>query len=166
VVVGDGGCEAYTTIQRGVLLSHESQKIAEAEPVSNVEGNMCGTAMRGADALPRSKTTSRWKGSRRNLGDLIWPAVAKAIPGRDRKPRRQICRGTGEESDEPIVPLKRSNKAARSGGGERGGKGLSRREGRRCSTLRTLFRIRHAPSVARLRIGTVMGCPASNADHV
>jgi len=29
---------------------------------------MCGTAMRGADALPGSKATSRAKGSRRNLG--------------------------------------------------------------------------------------------------
>ena len=67
MVVGDGGCEAYTAIVWGGLLSHESPKIAEAETVSNVEGNMCGTAMRGADALPWSKTTSRTKGSRRNL---------------------------------------------------------------------------------------------------
>jgi hypothetical protein len=35
-----------------------------------VERNMCGTAMRGADALPGSKATSRAKGSYRNLGDL------------------------------------------------------------------------------------------------
>src|SRR5262249_26819848 len=32
---------------------------------------MCGTAMRGADALPGSKATSRAKGSYRNLGDLM-----------------------------------------------------------------------------------------------
>jgi hypothetical protein len=70
VVVGDGGCEAYTAIVWGVLLSRESQTDAEAETVSNVEGNMCGPAMRGTDALPWSKTTSRTKGSRRNLGDL------------------------------------------------------------------------------------------------
>ena len=54
----------------GVLLSHEISKVAEAEAVSNVEGNMCGTAMRGADALPGSKATSRAKGSHRKLGDL------------------------------------------------------------------------------------------------
>ena len=42
---------------------------AGAETVGMVEGNMCGTAMRGADALPGSKATSRMKGSRRNLGD-------------------------------------------------------------------------------------------------
>ena len=69
MVTGDGGREAYTVIVWGVLLSHEIHNFAEAETVSNVEGNMCGTAMRGADALPRSKTPSRTKGSRRNLGD-------------------------------------------------------------------------------------------------
>jgi hypothetical protein len=31
--------------------------------------------------LPGSEATSRMKGSRRNLGDLTPPAVAKAIPG-------------------------------------------------------------------------------------
>ena len=70
MVAGDGGCEAYTAIVWGVLLSRESQIDAEAETVSNVEGNMCGPAMRGADALPWSKTISRTKGLRRNLGDL------------------------------------------------------------------------------------------------
>ena len=45
--------------------------IAGAESVFNsLEGNMCGTATRGADALPGSKATSRAKGSRRNLGGL------------------------------------------------------------------------------------------------
>ena len=101
MVVGDGGCEAYTAIVWGVLLSRESQIDAEGETVRNVEGNMCGPVMRGADALPWSKTTSRTKGSRRNLGDLVWPAVAAAIPGRGRKARSRSCRGTGEESDEP-----------------------------------------------------------------
>ena len=61
MVAGDGGCEAYTAIVWGVLLSRESHKTAEAEPVSNVEGNMCGSVMRGADALPWSKNTSRTK---------------------------------------------------------------------------------------------------------
>jgi len=72
VVAGDGGCEAYTAIVWGVLLSRESHNIAEAEPVSNVEGNMCGPAMRGTDALPWSKNTSRTKGRRRNLGGLTF----------------------------------------------------------------------------------------------
>ena len=36
----------------------------------SLEGNMCGTATRGADALPGSKATSRAKGSHRKLGGL------------------------------------------------------------------------------------------------
>jgi len=87
VVVGDGDCEAYTAMQWGVLLSHEISKLAEAETVSNVEGNMCGTAMRGADALPGSKTTSRCKGSRRNLGDLRFGRPAARRPARIGKAR-------------------------------------------------------------------------------
>src|SRR5437763_5702256 len=70
VATGDGGCEAYTAIAWGVGLSHERSDIAGAEGFHSLEGNMCGTAMRGADALPGSKATSRAKGSYRNLGDL------------------------------------------------------------------------------------------------
>jgi hypothetical protein len=48
-------------------LSLEIDKVAEAEPVISVEGNMCGTVMRGAVAPPGSKTTSRRKGMRRAI---------------------------------------------------------------------------------------------------
>ena len=51
-------------------MSLEIDKVAEAEPVIIVEGNMCGTVMRGAVAPPGSKATSRRKGTRRNLRDL------------------------------------------------------------------------------------------------
>ena len=44
--------------------------IAGAESLYSLEGNMCGAAMRGADALPGSKATSRAKGSHRKLGGL------------------------------------------------------------------------------------------------
>jgi hypothetical protein len=77
VVAGDGGCEAYTVIVWGVLLSLENQNSAEAETVSNVEGNMCGPVMRGTDALPWSKTTSRkdhvgtWEISRSADGHIV-----------------------------------------------------------------------------------------------
>ena len=71
VATGDSGCEAYTAIVWGVGLSHERSDIAGAEGFHSLEGNMCGTAMRGADALPGSKATSRAKGSYRNLGDLM-----------------------------------------------------------------------------------------------
>ena len=69
--VGDGGREAYTTIVWGGILSRESINLAEAEAVSSAEGNMCGTVTRGAVALPWSKTPSRTKGTRRNLGGLV-----------------------------------------------------------------------------------------------
>ena len=63
-------------------MSRESSKVAEAEPVSNVEGNMCGTVMRGAAAPPWSKTPSREKGTRRNLGGLMSGRRAAARPVR------------------------------------------------------------------------------------
>jgi hypothetical protein len=66
-------------------LSHEIQKLAEAETVSNVEGNMCGTVMRGAVAPPGSKSPSRRKGSRRKLGGLGFGRAALSRPG----PRRE-----------------------------------------------------------------------------
>ena len=71
MATGDSGREAYTAIAWGVGLSHERSDIAGAEGFHSLEGNMCGTARRGADALPRSKATSRAKGSHRNLGDLV-----------------------------------------------------------------------------------------------
>jgi hypothetical protein len=55
VATGDSGCEAYTVIAWGVGLSHERSDVAGAESFYSLEGNMCGTAMRGADALPGSK---------------------------------------------------------------------------------------------------------------
>jgi hypothetical protein len=70
VATGDSGCEAYTAIARGVGLSHERSYITGAECFYSPEGNMCGTAMRGAVALPGSKATSRAKGSHRKLGGL------------------------------------------------------------------------------------------------
>jgi hypothetical protein len=74
VVVGDGDYEAYTAIVWGVGMSHEIDDNVGAEAVQKVEGNMCGTAMRGADALPGSMATSRTKGAHRNLGDLVSPS--------------------------------------------------------------------------------------------
>ena len=47
-----------------------------------VERNMSGAAMRGAVALPGSKTTSRAKGLRRKLGD----------PASDHRPEYALVR--------------------------------------------------------------------------
>ena len=85
VVTGDGGCEAYTAIAWGVGLSLVRSDIAGAEGVHWLEGNMCGTAMRGADALPGSKATSRAKGSYRNLGGLGFDRSGVAVAGPHRE---------------------------------------------------------------------------------
>ena len=79
--VGDGGHEAYTTIVWGGLLSRESGNIAGAEDVGRAEGNMDGTVMQGVATLPWSKTPSRAKGSRWNLGGLVsgWAATAALV---------------------------------------------------------------------------------------
>ena len=83
--VGDGGHEAYTAIVRGGPLSRETVNITEAETFHPVEGNMCGTAMRGADARSWSKTPSRTKGTRRNLGGLVSDRAREHSSG----PRRE-----------------------------------------------------------------------------
>jgi hypothetical protein len=71
----------------GVGLSHEIDNNAGAEVVKKVEGNMCGTAMRGAVALPGSKATSRMKGSHRNLGDPAFDRGGVATSARIGKAR-------------------------------------------------------------------------------
>ena len=70
MVTGDSDCEAYAVIAWGMGLSHERSDVAGAESFYSLEGNMYGTVMRDADALPGSKATSRAKGSHRKLGDL------------------------------------------------------------------------------------------------
>jgi hypothetical protein len=87
VITGDSGREAYTAISWGVGLSHERSDIAGAESFYSLEGNMCGTAMRGADALPGSKATSRAKGSHRKLGGLGFDRNALPLPARIGKVR-------------------------------------------------------------------------------
>ena len=80
-------------------MSSEMPHIAEAETVGNVEGNMGGAVMRGAVAPPESQTTSRRKGARRNLGDLLSPAAASAVAGRagtlGRASPTRVARGVG-----------------------------------------------------------------------
>jgi hypothetical protein len=112
VVTGDGGCEAYTAIAWGVGLSLERSDIAGAEGVHWLEGNMCGTVMRGADALPGSKATSRATGSYRNLGGLEFDrsGVAAAGPHREGEEPKPMMNGP-EKSDPGIVAMKLANKA-------------------------------------------------------
>ena len=85
MTAGDSGCEAYTAIAWGVGLSREKSDIAGAESFYSLEGNMCSTAMRGADALPGSKATSRAKGTHRKLGDLGFDRNGSAVTGPHRE---------------------------------------------------------------------------------
>jgi hypothetical protein len=63
---------------------------------SLLEGNMCGTAMRGVDALPGSKATSRAKGTHRNLGDSrVWPPLSSGY-----RVRRSASGRRGAEADD------------------------------------------------------------------
>src|SRR5262249_16368612 len=109
VAAGDSGCEAYTAIAWGVGLSHERSDIARAEGFHSLEGNMCGTVMRGADALPGSKATSRAKGSHRNLGDLVSGRCRRG-PG--------VSGGADGEGEEPNCGGERSGVGGAKGGGQ------------------------------------------------
>jgi hypothetical protein len=134
--------------------------IAGAEAVGRAEGNMNGAVMQGAATLPRSKNPSRAKGSRRNLGDLTPPAVAEAIPGRDRKSRRRSCRGRRAESDRCIVPRKPSNKAERSAAERVEGRRLVTGRSGRQPTLRAQTRVSVSHASARSRCAPVGPSPA------
>src|SRR5271165_1097693 len=89
---------------------------------------MCGAVMRGAVALPGSEATSRTKGARWNLGDLVWPAVAVAIRAAAGRRGAEAAVEQARSRTSLVVLAKRPNKAAMSGGGGRGGKG-ARSEG-------------------------------------
>ena len=100
-------------------MSHERSDIAGAEGFHSLEGNMCGTAMRGADALPGSKATSRAKGSHRNLGDLVSGRRSRVRsaeysgPHREGEEPKPMMHGD-EKSDLAIVAVKPANKAKKS----------------------------------------------------
>ena len=108
-------------------MSHERSDVAGAEGFHSLEGNMCGTAMRGAVALPGSKATSRAKGSHRNLGDLESGRRRRVLsaeyggPHREGEEPQPMMHGC-EKSDLVIVAMKPANKArkAHRGGGRSG----------------------------------------------
>jgi hypothetical protein len=126
---------------------------AGAEAVQSAEGDMSGAVMRGAAALPGSETSSRTKGSRRNLGDLLSPAAALAAPGRGgklsgAKPPRKAG-GVGRLHSTEEAP----NKADHVGGGGCGGKAAGRGKGKLRRMLRPQCRTTHVPEAASLRAG-------------
>ena len=137
-------------------MSSERLEIAEAEAVDNVEGNRCGTAMRGAVALPESRTPSRRKGTRRNLGDLGPPAAAAAVPGRGGKPKRATplrkVRGVGRlhRTGEASNNADHNTSAAESVEGRRPVEGKTNRSacsGRSTGTRMSLARWAYGPGL-------------------
>jgi hypothetical protein len=109
-------------------LSHERSDIAGAEGFHSLEGNMCGTATRGAYALPGSKATSRAKGWYRNLGGLVFGRQElreRDGPHREGEEPKPMMHGR-EKSDLVIVAMKPANKARKAycggvcGGGRSG----------------------------------------------
>src|SRR5262249_4832 len=96
--------------------SHVRLDIAGAEGFYSLEGNMCGTAMRGAVVLPGSKATSRTKGSHRNLGGLVSDRRCGVMsaeydgPHRGGEERTPMVDGQ-ERSDAARVASKPGNKA-------------------------------------------------------
>ena len=64
VTPGDSGREAYTAIAWGVGLSPERSDIAGAESFHSLEGNMCGTVMRG-HVWPPSSSGAEYGGPHR-----------------------------------------------------------------------------------------------------
>ena len=139
---------------------------AGAEAVQSAEGNMSGAVLRGTAALPGSETSSRTKGSRRNLGDLPPPEVAAAASGRGGKlgrakpPRKAGGVGRLRSTDEA------PNKADHVGGGGCGGKAAGRGEGKLRRMLRTLSRTRHVTEAASLRAGGARAIQAPNPGRV
>ncbi len=143
-------------------MSHERSDIAGAESLYSLEGNMCGTAMRGADALPGSKATSRAKGSHRNLGGLVSGRQAlreRDGPHREGEEPKPMMHGR-EKSDLVIVAMKPANKAkeAHCGGvcgGERSGvggaKGGGQGEYAQQSTYWTQSQARVSQALERIR---------------
>src|SRR5262245_49178225 len=139
----------------GVGLSHERSDIAGAEGFHSLEGNMCGTAMRGADALPGSKTTSRAKGSHRKLGDL-GPGHRCRVgaeydgPHREGEEPKPMMNGP-EKSDLAIVATKQANKAERSAPESMERRARTKGNASQQSTYRTQRRVSVSQALERIR---------------
>jgi hypothetical protein len=153
VATGDSGREAYTAIAWGVGLSHERSDIAGAEGFHSLEGNMCGTVMRGADALPGSKATSRAKGSHRKLGGLVSGRQAlreRDGPHREGEEPKPMMHGH-EKSDLAIVAGKPANKAEQSAAESVERRAGTKGNANQQSTCRTQSRISVSQALERIR---------------
>ncbi len=113
MVEGHDHCEAYKTIVWGRLLSRERYYAAEAEAVDIAEGNMCGPTLRGSIAQPWSKTLSRTKGRRWNLGSGVWPGCKYRTGPHGEGDEPKPMMNEREKSDLATVAVKSTNEAVR-----------------------------------------------------
>src|SRR5262249_5882114 len=91
VATGDSGREAYTAIAWGVGLSRERSDIAGAQGFHSLEGNMCGTVLRGADAC-RGRRPHHVQRDRIGSWEISclthWPCASKVRIGKARSRSR------------------------------------------------------------------------------
>ena len=121
-------------------MSHERKNVAEAETLGTVEGNMCGIAMRDVVAPPGSKATSRPKGTRRNLRDLMsGHRLLPTGPHREGEEPKPMMHGH-EKSDSAIVAMKPPNKAGRPAAEAVERRAEAKENANRCRTCRTQCR--------------------------
>src|SRR6266403_3185775 len=80
----------------GCVIEPRNDEFARAETVFMVERNMCDAVMRGIAVPPGSKSTSRAKGSRRNLG---YPTSGRRLRVRSRV-RRSASGRRGAVADD------------------------------------------------------------------
>src|SRR5436305_1270362 len=133
----------------------------------SLEGNMCGTAMRGADALPGSKATSRAKGSHRKLGDLgsghrCRVGAEYDGPHREDEESKPMMHGH-ERSDLAIVAGKSANNVAPRCGAIRGGVNRSGVDGAKGRDRGECERAKHVPGAEPDKRGTGTGPRAATS---
>ena len=133
-------------------MSHERSNFAEAETLGTVEGNMCGIAMQDAVAPPGSKATSRPKGRRWNLRDLmsghrLQKPTGPHREGEEPKPMMHVH----EKSDSAIVATKPPNKAGQLAAEAVERRAEAKENANRCRTCRTQCRERVLPAPKRVR---------------
>src|SRR5215472_6792133 len=100
VTPGDSGHEAYTAIAWGVGLSLERSDIAGAEGFHSLEGNMCGTAMRGADGM---------------VAVAFFAAAASDTPARPATPLEARSARPRETADDQSFPRRTGTRSRHSG---------------------------------------------------
>src|SRR5215510_492667 len=98
----------------GCVIEPRNGYVAGAETVQRVERNMDRAAKRGHARLPGSKSRSRAKGSRRNLGDPAFGQSNSASgPHREGRTESPMMNERGKSAP-AIVATKLANKAERS----------------------------------------------------